>query len=474
MSASPPRGRASHSPTSSGVAPDSPGAGGRGPDSRRPAGSATASAAGSILAGGLPLDLQARPGPAILSARLVIRGGSGADPIGRRGAHQLLAGLMTRGCGALDAEALADLVEGAGAGLRADAGEDSLVLGLKCAAEDSHQLLPLLLQMVRQPRLEPDQLELERQLNLQALQRQREDPFQLAHDQLRRLLYGDGPYGHDPLGVEQDLEVIGRADLPPLVAGLGQRGAVLVLCGDLPADPVALLERGLNREPWPVATPGAAEAAEQAPAAPVLRQPPGLACLEQDTEQLVLMLGCATLPLGHPDTLALRLLQAHLGVGMSSRLFVTLREQHGLAYDVGVHLPARCAAAPFVLHLSTSAERAAEACTCLLEEWLRVLSQPLSPDELELARAKHRGQEAMARQTCSQIADRRALLLSHGLPVDQFERDLERVGQLQALDLLAAARQWLPQPQLSLVGPAAAIGAAEQAWQRHPLSRSGR
>ena len=60
-----------------------------------------------IEAGGLPVTLLQRPGPAILSARLVIRGGSGLDPHGRRGAHQLLAGLMTRGCGDLDAEALA-------------------------------------------------------------------------------------------------------------------------------------------------------------------------------------------------------------------------------------------------------------------------------------------------------------------------------------------------------------------------------
>ena len=83
-------------------------------------GNTAAPAASPLLPGGLPVDLQSRPGPAILSARLVIRGGSGADPIGRRGAHQLLAGLMTRGCGDLDAEALADRVEGAGAGLRAE------------------------------------------------------------------------------------------------------------------------------------------------------------------------------------------------------------------------------------------------------------------------------------------------------------------------------------------------------------------
>ena len=323
------------------------------------------------LAGGLPVRLLRRQGPAILSARLAIRGGSSADPAGGRGAHQLLAGLMTRGCGELDAEALADLVEGAGAGLRAEALEDALVIGLKCAAADGASLLPLLLAMVRQPQLSSDQLDLERQLNLQTLQRQKEDPFQLAHDQLRHNLYGAGPYGHDPLGVEADLESLAAADLQPLVADLGQAGAVLVLSGAIPDDLADLLEEGLGGEPWPTLLPSAAAWSSRPSAPPAAR----LVQLEQDTEQLVLMLGSATLPLGHPDAVALRLLQAHLGLGMSSRLFVTMREERGLAYDVGVHLPARCGAAPFVMHLSTSADRAEEATRCLLQEWQRVREQ---------------------------------------------------------------------------------------------------
>lgn len=421
------------------------------------------------LSGGLPVTLLHRPGPAILSARLVIRGGSGLDPHGRRGAHQLLAGLMTRGCGDLDAEALADLVEGAGAGLRCEAGEDSLVLALKCAAEDSEALLPLLLAMVRRPRLDADQIELERQLNLQSLQRQREDPFQLAHDQLRRQLYGDGPYGHDPLGVEEELAQVGEGDLRALVADLGRQGAALILCGQLPADPCGLLEPALSPQGWTTAAPAVC------PAAGVAGTPEAgtLAAIEQDTEQLVLLLGCATLPLGHPESTELRLLQAHLGVGMSSRLFVTMREERGLAYDVGVHLPARCGAAPFVLHLSTSAERAGEACRCLLDEWQRLQQQPLSAQEWSLALAKHRGQDAMARQTCSQIAERQALLRSHGLPADHFERCLERAARLEPADLLAVAQQRLCRPSLSLVGPAEAIAAAEAAWQAHALSGRG-
>jgi predicted Zn-dependent peptidase len=183
------------------------------------------------------------------------------------------------------------------------------------------------------------------------------------------------------------------------------------------------------------------------------------------------MLGVASVPLGHPDALPLRLLQAHLGLGMSSRLFVTLREERGLAYDVGVHLPARCGATPFVMHLSTSAERAAEATTCLLDEWQRILQDPLDASERRLALAKFQGQDAMGRQTCSQIAERMALVLAHGLPPDHVQQVLERAPGLVAEDLRAAACRWLGSPSLSLVGPASALKAAGLSWSAHPLSR---
>ena len=79
----------------------------------------------------------------------------------------------------------------------------------------------------------------------------------------------------------------------------------------------------------------------------------------------------------------------------------------------------------------------------------------------------------MARQTCSQIAERQALLRSHGLPADHFERCLARAARLEPADLLAVAQQRLCRPSLSLVGPAEAIAAAEAAWQAHALSGRG-
>lgn len=414
------------------------------------------------LPGGCPLWLLHRPGPAILSAKLWLRGGSSGDPAGQRGAAQLLAGVLSRGCGDLSGEALADLVEGCGAGLRCEAGEDGTLISLKCASDDAADLLPLLLQMARRPWLVDDQIALERQLNLQTLQRQREDPFQLCHDQLRRQLYGNGPYGHDPLGVEEDLRDLGRPQLRKLAGDLGRSGTVLVLAGSIPERVEELLLAGLGDASWSCRAPTVAGGPHGSGTA-------GLASCTDETEQLVLMLGATTVPLGHPLGLALRLLHCHLGVGMSSRLFVALREEQGLAYDVGVHHPARLGDAPFVLHLSSSSERAAEATRQLLDEWLRLLEQLLSDEELALALAKFRGQEALGRQTCSQLADRLSLVLGHGLPADFADRSLSEAGQLRPDDLQAAARQLLARPSLSLCGPTAAVQQAEAVWRGHPL-----
>ena len=417
------------------------------------------------LSGGCPLWLIERPGPAILSAKLWIRGGSSGDPTGQRGASQLLAGVLSRGCGPFSGDALADLVEGRGAGLRCEAAEDGTLISLKCASDDAALLLPLVLQMVTSPWLVEDQVTLERQLNLQTLQRQKEDPFQVAHDQLRQQLYGSGPYGHDPLGVEAELSALARPQLEQMTHQLGQEGAVMVLAGQIPAEPEQLLLHQLEGQSWRTQAP------RRLAGASGLKQV-SLASNVDETEQLVLMLGTTTAPLGSEQALALRLLHCHLGIGMSSRLFVALREEHGLAYDVGVHYPARLGDAPFVFHLSSSSERAEDATRELLNEWLRLLEEPISDAQLQLAKAKFTGQEALGRQTCSQVADRHALVLGHGLPFDFADRCLLEAEALTPSDLHQAAQALLQGPSLSLCGPQDAIEAATAVWTGHPLNRS--
>ena len=139
---------------------------------------------------------------------------------------------------------------------------------------------------------------------------------------------------------------------------------------------------------------------------------------------------------------------------------------------MGVHYPARLGDAPFVFHLSSSSDRAADATRELLNEWLRLLEEPISDAQLQLAKAKFTGQEALGRQTCSQVADRHALVLGHGLPFDFADRCLLEAEALTPSDLHQAAQALLQGPSLSLCGPQDAIEAATAVWTGHPLNRS--
>ena len=409
----------------------------------------------------LILDPLATPG--VLAAKLWIRRGSSSDPAGQRGAHQLLGSLLSRGCGPYGPMELADLVEGCGAGLRCDTHEDALLISLKCRDSDAERLLPVVGWMLHAAHLRQDQVDLETELSLQALQRQREDPFHLAYDGWRSLAYGDGGYGHDPLGITSDLKALQRHDLERLAGDLDADGTVLALSGTIPDPLLQLLD---THDSFQSMETG--HAPKTPPQAATHFSGSDTLCLrEQNTEQVVVMLGQPSLAHGHPDDPALRLLQAHLGHGMSSLLFRRLREEHGVAYDVGVHHPGRAAASPFVFHAATSTERASLTLQLLMETWQEMTSEPISESDLALARVKVRGQLAHASQTTGQRAERRAQLRGLGLPDDHDQRCLAVMDSLDAASMQRVAAVHLKTPLLSLCGPSSTLKSLETQWRAH-------
>ena len=419
-----------------------------------------------------PLDLVLDPvtAPGIIAAKLWIKGGSSADPHGQRGVHQLLGSLLTRGCGPYNHLALADLVEGCGAGLRCDTHEDGLLVSLKCADRDADRLLSLLGWMLIDPHLEPNQVTLERDLSLQALQRQREDPFHLAFDGWRNMAYGTGPYGHDPLGLSEDLKQLEREQLLSLVESLTTNSPVLALSGNLPEDLEQSLGTMESFQRWPAQpTQPALKSNSSVAYAENSLNKSNLSLQSEPTTQVVMMLGQPTISHGHEDDLALRLLNCHLGLGMSSLLFRRLREEHGVAYDVGIHHPVREGAAPFVLHASTSEEKARLTLQLLLDSWRELSQQPLSEEDVALARAKFHGQLAHGAQTTGQRAERRAQLRVLGLPANYDKHSLEEIKNLDGISLQKAAQRHLQTPMLSLCGPEASLKNLAKDWQQQAV-----
>ena len=413
------------------------------------------------------LDILVEPlaSPGVMAAKLWLPFGSACDAKDQRGAHDLLASLLSRGCGPYNPKELADLVEGCGAGLRCDAQEDGLLLSLRSTLDDAEQLLPLLGWMVMEPHLAPDQVALEKNLTLQMLQRQREDPFHMAAVAWRGLAFSDGGYGHDPMGVETDLHNIERAQILPLAEQLPTGRSVLSLAGCLPNNIEHHIFGMDGFRGWPQPSPEL-KAGRPNYGTPASKR---IHLESMDTEQVVLMLGQATVPHGHPDDLVLRLLQCHLGVVMSSLLFRRLREEHGVAYEVAVHYPQLMGPAPFVLLAATGMERAELSLRLLLQSWDELSQTSLSQADLTLARAKFIGQMAQARQTCSQRAERRVQLRAMGLRDDHDQSCMEAIASITVDRIQETCQRWFQKPQLSLCGPPESLETLERVWaKRHP------
>ena len=148
------------------------------------------------------LDVYLSPcrSPGILSAKIWVRDGSRADPINKKGLHSLLGSLLIRGCGPYNNLQLADLVEGLGAVLLSETYEDGIMISLKCTEEGSNDLLPLLKWIILEPRLEKEQIDLERQLSIQAINRQKENQFILALNKWKEIAYQNHPYSQEVIG----------------------------------------------------------------------------------------------------------------------------------------------------------------------------------------------------------------------------------------------------------------------------------
>ncbi|WP_320664358.1 pitrilysin family protein [Prochlorococcus sp. MIT 1223] len=409
--------------------------------------------------------------PGVLAAKLWISGGSRDDPSGRKGAHQLLSSLLSRGCGPYNDKALGDIVEGCGAGLHCETYEDGILISLKCMGSDAHKLFPILGWMIKDPHLNADHINLEKDLSIHALNRQRENPFYIAYDGWRRIAYGNGPYGHDPLGEIEDIKNINKDDLITLSKSIYKEKKILVISGALPQN---LSEEIQYIEPFNDLTKeDSGDLSSQDNFLSNVIQPnkggPTISLNFANTSQIVLMIGQPTVGYTNKDNLCLRLLNCHLSSGMSSKLFLELREKHGVAYDVGVYNPSREIGSPFVLHASTSEEKSLLTLDLLIKA-LRDLQQDLlSKEEISLAKTKYRSQISHSTQTVSQRAERKAYLLGMKLPINQDELNLKAIESITSNELLNVATKYLSTPLLSLCGPRKSLKKLTQKWDNYSL-----
>jgi len=383
----------------------------------------------------------------IMSAKLWIEEGSRNDPKDKKGIHQLLSSTMLRGCGPYDNRQISDIVENSGANLNCDTYEDGLLISLKCVESDAYKLLPLIGWMITKPLLQIDQIELEKDLTIKAIKRQKESTYQLAFDGWRKMVYGDGPYGHDPLGSIDDINKINKEHILPIASSLIHRKKNLVISGKFPINLKNYIENTIEFKG--ISTHNKAFKNINKIETPS-KQRSSICTRSLNTKQVILLLGKATIRYDNKSDILLRLLSCYLGYGMSSLLFKVLREKYGVVYEAGIYHPIREKQTPFIMHASTSEEKGIITLQLLKECWEKIINSEISPEELDLVKIKYRGQMAHSLQSISQRAEHKAHLLGIGLTKDHDKEILQRLESITSKEIKDAANRYLKNPLLSV------------------------
>jgi zinc protease len=402
----------------------------------------------SQLANGITVLTIANPTADIVSGRFFMPAGSRWEAPEHAGLAQLLTSVLMKGTEQLSALEIADRVESVGAGLGADTTTDYLKLSLKTVKSDLVDIFKLAGEILRTPSFPEAQVELERKLILQAIKSQTEQPFNNAYRQLRTALYGEHPYSRSALGTATTIGQITRQDLVNYhQTHIRPDRLIISLAGRITPDEAIDLVTQVFGD-WKVPETALPILTHQS-----VNTIPQYQVEQQSTQQAIVMLGYLAPAIHDPDCIALKLIDSYLSNGMSSRLFVELREKRGLAYDVSAFYPTRLDTSHFAVYMGTAASNTKIAVSGLRAEVDRLCLETLPAAELQTAKDKLLGQYALGKQTNGQLAQTYGWYELLGLSVDFDQQFSAAIQQLTSARLQTVADKYLTEPYISIVSP---------------------
>lgn len=326
------------------------------------------------LDNGLWLVAEPIAGAQSLAMSFLVPAGVAYEPDDQQGIADVLAEMVCRGAGDLDAKAHSDALDQLG--VQRGTGVETIhhSLGATMIGSKLSQALPLLVDMIRRPRLEETALEPTRDLALQALDSLEDEPQQKVFYELRKLHYPQ-PFGRSSLGVREHIESL---DIDQVRAywrrSFVPGGAVLGFAGwfdwsVLKAQVEDLLGDWQGQLPEPVSQETA---------------PGGYKHGVAQSSQVHIGLAYDSVAETHEDSILQRAATAVLSGGMSGRLFTEVREKRGLCYSVFASYAGHKTYGAVLGYAGTTVPRAQETLDVLVAE-LKRLSLGVEQDEYERA-----------------------------------------------------------------------------------------
>jgi predicted Zn-dependent peptidase len=360
--------------------------------------------------------------------------------------------MLFKGTARRTARQIAEEMDAVGGELNAMTDKESTCFYAHLVDRHAPLAIDVLADMLQHARFDADDLERERQVVLEEIKMYDDSPGEVVHERFTRALWRGANLGDPTIGYAETVGAIAREDLLHWRATRYAPATMFVTAaGNLDHD-------ALVREVGEAFAAFGGEAQPPVPERP--RFTPALDVTVDETEQAYVLLGTPGLSLRDERRYTFSVLDTLLGGGMSSRLFQSVREERGLAYEISTFQQGYRDAGLFGVSAGCTPERVQECVGVVCDELDRLLNDGVTAAELDRVREHLKGNLTLALEsTFNRMARLARNHLVHGRQISTEEVEA-RFDAVTAEDVNALARELFAPSQraLCVLGPATVRG----------------
>ena len=399
------------------------------------------------LDNGLKIKVARAPLVPVVTISLVLEAGEDVLGTDHAGLAVLTGDSLEGGTKKWSGSELASQLENNGTGLSVDTDWDCTTVSLSCLADRLDTVLGVLAEVILNPLFPEDEVNRFVSQELALIEQRKMNPGSIASNRMRKMLYGEMPYGRPLGGTEESLANVN----PGAVLNFWKEryvpgGSGLVVVGDVDMSEIKDLTSKYFSDWTGLAVPGSHPKSESAlnPKKMFLVDRPG-------SVQSEIRIGHIGQDRSTKDYFPLIVANTILGGAFTSRLNANLREKNGFTYGIRSSFQYRRSAGPWGVSTAVGTEVTADAVREAVFEVEKFVTEGPSQEEIESSRDYIAGVFPLRFETTDHIASHVVNTLVYGLPDDYYQSHRERVRMVTQDDVHQAVVRCIRPDEMTIV-----------------------
>ena len=366
----------------------------------------------------------------MVDVRMVFDAGAARDG-DRPGIAAMTNGMLSEGAGSMDADAIAERVDGIGARLSSGSLRDMAWVSLRSLTEERvmQEAVEVVSTVLAQPTFNKKSFERIRKSMLVGLEASKQSPSKQAENAFMEAIYGSHPYASPPEGTEASLNTVTLDEVRDYYRRYYvASNAVLAIVGDLSRAQAEALANKL--------VGGLKTGKKSSDLPPVPSTSKQLVTVTHPSTQTHVWVGQAGMKRSDPDYFPLYVGNHALGgSGLVSLLSGEVREKRGFAYSVYSYFSPMRELGPFRMALQTKNSQANEALKAMRETTQKFIEVGITEEQLTASKKNITGGFALRLDSNQKLAENLAMIGFYGLPLDYLNNYIGKVESVTAQDV---------------------------------------